>query len=156
MCKLLLWLGYNTFSLCFFSRSLFLIYALISRSQRFVSLFPNERHRYRKSVKKSLSICSERNRAQFGKCVCCSSERAGIDCWFSLRRNVTLFKLWKVIYYSDHNKREFPSFPFFRTLHFIFFSLHSFREICIYLRMFHRMHMYTFVCALMFSIFFSC
>lgn len=103
----------------FFAMLLFSFY--FSHLCSFVSLFSNERHRYRKSVKKSLSICSERNRAQFGKCVCCSSERAGIDCWFGLRRNVTLFKLWKVIYYSDHNKREFPSFSFFRTLHFIFF-----------------------------------
>lgn len=57
---------------------------------------------------------------QFGKCgyFPFRAYTREMDRRFGLRQNVTLFKLWKVIYYSHHNKREFPS-VFFCLLHLL-------------------------------------
>lgn len=83
--------------------------------------------------KKSTKTSSTGNRAKFGKCVFAGLLRvyaAGTDRRFGLRQNITLFKLWKVIYYSDHNKREFPSFRlFFFLLSCIFFR--TLRSVCV-------------------------
>lgn len=70
-----------------------------------------DKRRFRQPEKSSLPT--------FGKCGCfCFLFASAVararthyemDRRYGLRQNVTLFKLWKVIYYSDHNKREFPS-----------------------------------------------